>query len=348
MLPLPAAGATFNHDSAPQAAGGPLELVLVLPTARSGTAEPLVTTGVPGSGDTLFIYYESPGRVRFGWDNSSAGVIYSSPVAVTSASPHRLLVSMGSLLPDEPAEPADPLSSTGLLRELLLVQFDGHTVMRCPGDFQRVSGARMFSLGANRIGSAVVRSFFTGDIVAVRAVAPSRALAEAMQVSRWVSSVPGDSAHYPGAVRLRIRFSRQPQAAADPLIVTGRTSKGDFLYVQILDAHHLRFGFDHWAVGGMVSPPVAADLDEIHELVLTMDALYPPSRPATNPRPGWVAIWLDGRRVLAGASACHPTAPAQIILGYNLIGGSTTGPVFRGAILDVQTVTPADLERMSR
>jgi hypothetical protein len=77
-----------------------------------------------------------------------------------------------------------------------------------------------------------------------------------------------------------------------------------------------------------------------------MDALYAPSEPGTNAAPGRVAIWLDGRRVLSGPSACHPTTPEQIILGYNLIGGSTTGPVFRGAILEVQTVTPAELARL--
>jgi len=323
-----------------------VELELVLPAARPGTAEPLVATGGPGHGDTVFVYYEAPGRLRFGWDSSAAGIVYSPPVSAGVASHHHLLVSMGSLLPEGAGDPAAQPSSAALLHELLLVQFDGHTVLRCPGSFQPVAAPKMVSVGANQVGSAVVRPFFTGEIVGVKSVAPAEALAEAMQVGRWTASFSGEAAHYPGAVRLRVRFPREPLAAADPLLVTGRTGKGDFLYVLVLDAHHLRFGFDHWAVGGMVSPPIETNLDVVHDLVLTMGSLYAPSDTAAEPWRGQVAVWLDGRRVLSGPSAGHPTTPEGIILGYNLIGGSTTGPVFRGAILSVQTVTPAELGRM--
>jgi hypothetical protein len=173
-------------------------------------------------------------------------------------------------------------------------------------------------------------------------------LAETMQVTRWTGGPAVEEARYPGAVRLRVRFPHDVVAAADPLIVTGRTTKGDFLYVQVLDARHVRFGFDHWSVGGLVSPPVETDLAAPHELVLTMDALYPPSAPAGDPWRGRVAIWLDGRLVLSGASACHPTTAEQIILAYNLIGGSTTGPVFRGSILGVEAVGAAELGRLGR
>ena len=98
--------------------------------------------------------------------------------------------------------------------------------------------------------------------------------------------------------------------------------------------------------GGVLRPVEPRISSGIHELVLTMDALYAPSEPAVPG--GQVGIWLDGRRVLAGPSDCHPTTAEQVILGYNLIGGSTAAPVFRGAILGVQTVAPAELDRMAR
>jgi hypothetical protein len=327
---------------------GPLELELTLPASRPGVAEPLVTTGEPGRGDTVFVYYEKSGELRFGWDSSLSGIVFSSPVPAGAAGPHRLLVSMGSLFPAAGAPPAIPPSSDDLLRSLVVLQFDGRTVLRSPGEFPAASGPGMVTLGANRIGSSIVKSFFTGQILGARSVPSAEALAEAMQVGRWTASLGGARAHYPGAVRLRVRFPREPMAAADPLIVTGRSTKGDFLYVQVVDPHHLRFGFDHWAVGGMTSLPIEADLTVIHDIVLTMDSLYDPGAPAGGPWRGQVGIWLDGRRVLSGPSDCHPTTAEQIILGYNLIGGSTTGPVFRGAILGVQTVTPAELEQLGR
>jgi hypothetical protein len=148
-------------------------------------------------------------------------------------------------------------------------------------------------------------------------------------------------------VRLRLRLPETRLAAADPLIVTGRYTKGDFINVEILDAHHVRFGFDHWAVGGLESPPIAVDLGAVHELVLTMGALYPPgAAESVGPWRHQVAVWLDGRRVLFGKSECHPTTPEEIILGYNLIGGSTTGPLFRGTILGVEPVTSTELGRL--
>lgn len=341
-----AARAASLADSAVWPATGPLELEFTLPEGRVGTAEPLVTTGGLGASDTVFIYYEAPGMVRFGWDASSSGVVYSPPVPVGGAGSHRLLVAMGSLEPAGSDDPAAPPSDEALLRGLLLLQFDGRTVLRSPGEFQQGTGPQPVTLGANRAGSALVHPFFGGKILAVRPVAAALALAEAMQVGRWTELSAGEAAHFPGAVRLRVRFPRAPAAAADPLIVTGRTGVGDFLYVQVLDAHHLRFGFDHWAVGGAVSPPIETDLGLVHEVVLTMGALYAPADRTVGAWRHQVGIWLDGRRVLFAQSECHPTTAEQVILGYNLIGGSTAAPVFRGAILGVQSVLPADLERM--
>jgi hypothetical protein len=345
MLPLRFAWSAPIGDAAPRPAAGPMALELVLPAGRSGTAEPILATGEVGRGDTFLVYYESPARLRFGWDSSSAGIVFSPPVEVAGAGTHRLLVSMGSLLPARVGDSPDQPSAAELLRAQLLVEFDGRTVWRAPGEFQTVSGPRTVTVGSNRIGSATVRPFFTGRIIAAAPVPPVRALAEIMQVGRWMAGQIGETARYPGAVRLRLRFPREPQAAADPLIVTGRTGKGDFLYVQVIDSHHLHFGFDHWGVGGLRSPAVEADLAAPHEVVLTMDALYAPTQSAAGPWRGQVAIWLDGRRVLEGASPCHPATPEEIVLAYNLIGGSTTGLAFRGSIAGVEAVGPAELGR---
>jgi hypothetical protein len=45
---------------------------------------------------------------------------------------------------------------------------------------------------------------------------------------------------------------------------------------------------------------------------------------------------VDGRRVLSSAEPSHLTPAARIILGANLIGGSSTGPLFGGSITEVE------------
>ncbi len=315
---------------------------LVLPARPLGWAEPLVATGSPGHGDSVFIFYAALDRIRIGWQSTADGVVYSAPVAVDREKPHHLLIGAGSLVSSAPKRAT---SDVELMRRLLFVELDGQTVFFVRGVFQDAGAGGVAFIGANQIGSALLHPFFTGKIVAARPVEPGLALAEALQVGRWSSALPEAAARFPGAVGLQVHFPVVPDAAADPLIVTGHTGKGDFLYAQIVDAHHVRFGFDHWAVGGLVSPPIEIDLKVAHDLVLTMGSLYRPGQAAAT-ESRWrdsVAIWLDGRLALAGRSPCHPTNASEIILGYNLIGGSTTGPEFRGQITAVAAVTPAML-----
>jgi len=323
------------------AVAGPIEFALSFPAARTGSAEPLLATGNPGRGDTLFVHYEAPGVVRFGWDSSASGAVYSEPVPVIGAGPHHLLVSMGSLQPPLPKD-ASPTSAESLLTHMMLVQFDGKLVLRYPGDFQPIQGPADVSWGTNRIGSALVKPFFTGHLEAPHSVPAEQVVAEAMQLARWVAP-PGSNPAWPGAVRLRVRFSAIPSDAGDPIIVTGRTGVGDFLYSQVPDSGHIRFGFDHWAVGGSLTPPIAIDFGVVHDLILTMGSLYGPGDRSVGPWRTHVAIWLDGTEVLSTESPCHPTTLEQVILGYNLIGGSTTDFVFRGLILNAVSVSAGTL-----
>jgi hypothetical protein len=199
--------------------------------------------------------------------------------------------------------------------------------------------------------AAAALSVLTG-LGAFVSVLPDEPAAPASAVSRligpWLTNPDGRKAPFPGAMRLRVRFARQPSAVADPLVVTGRRGRGDFLYVQVVDASHLRFGFDHWGVNGFVSPLISASLESVHELVLTMDALQDPTGPSNRPWHGQIGIWMDGRWILAGPGICHPTTAAEIVVGQNLIGGSTTGAVFRGTVLSAEAMGPSDLDRMDR
>jgi hypothetical protein len=137
-----------------------------------------------------------------------------------------------------------------------------------------------------------------------------------------------------GAVEMTVVFPLQVRDIADPLVVTGLTGAGDLLYVRYIDQRHLRFGFDHWGIGGINGLPIEVDYGQSHRLELTMGSLYPPDAPAALRT--LVRVRLDGVTVLEGNSPCHPATSDQIRLLTNPIGGSTCGPVFNGRVVSVE------------
>jgi hypothetical protein len=130
-------------------------------------------------------------------------------------------------------------------------------------------------------------------------------------------------------VRVVIAFPQNMTGQVEPLVTTGATGAGDFLYVRYVDAHHVRFGLDHWMFGGEESEPIELNYDLPHRLELLMDALRPPDQPRT----GQVRVRINGRVVLDTRSPSHPAGPEQIWIGRNPIGGSTTSERFTGRIL---------------
>lgn len=132
-----------------------------------------------------------------------------------------------------------------------------------------------------------------------------------------------------GPVRLVLAFPTDKLTRAEPLLTTGKTGAGDFAYVVYVDETHVRFGLDHWGVGGALSDPIAVDYRRLHDITIEMDSLN--SNPAANPKQ--MLIRLDGRVVAQGNFAAHPTTPAEITPGLNQIGGSNCDPAFTGQLL---------------
>jgi hypothetical protein len=122
---------------------------------------------------------------------------------------------------------------------------------------------------------------------------------------------------------------------SDPIVVSGATGAGDFVFVKYLAGNRLQFGCDHWGTGGVVGDPVAIDPLRLHRLEIETGGLRPSA--ASQESAGPVRVKLDGAVVLDGTSPIHPHSQAQIFIGANPIGGSTTGPLFRGQVLYSQS-----------
>jgi hypothetical protein len=134
-----------------------------------------------------------------------------------------------------------------------------------------------------------------------------------------------------GRLILIVKFP-DDQTGSDPLVASGVTGAADFIYVMYRGGNRLRFGFDHWGVGGTVGAEVPFDPSKLHRLEIETGALEP--SPLGSGTSGIVRVRLDGAIAMEGRSRFYPRIPDQTFIGRNPIGGSTAGPHFRGEILD--------------
>jgi hypothetical protein len=128
-----------------------------------------------------------------------------------------------------------------------------------------------------------------------------------------------------------VNFPQGATGVAEPLVVSGRTGSGDFVYVKYVDSDHVSVGFDHWSVGGRLGEPIVVDYRKAHRISVAMDSLDDPAVPSRHP--GEVRILLDGAPALECASPCYPSTPTQIRIGRNDIGGSTCSSAFSGKLV---------------
>jgi len=177
---------------------------------------------------------------------------------------------------------------------------------------------------------------------------PQRAELNAHDISMRLIGVPGrlDGADprwrgYPGPVRWVVRFPTDAPNYAEPLITTGRTGRGDILYVHYVDGTHVTFGLDHWGIGATTSAPIAVDYRQPHEILIFAGFLLAPEDksqdaryPEVAPQRGHLLVVMDGRRVFYLAQPFFEVPRNSIRFGADFIGGSLTQASYSGEILE--------------
>lgn len=152
-----------------------------------------------------------------------------------------------------------------------------------------------------------------------------------------------------GQLKLRLRFPTNRWPQSEPIVSTGSTEVGDFIYVIYTDPAHIRIGFDHWFKGGPLSEPIALDFDREHELEISMGSLFPSADDIVflDTPPAVVAevknrvvVKLDGRTIIDTDGVCYESSPSQVTIGRNEINGTSCGSKFTGEILSIERVWP--------
>lgn len=147
---------------------------------------------------------------------------------------------------------------------------------------------------------------------------------------------------YPGVVQMTLRMPEIRHAGTpQPLLVSGETGRGDFLYLIYQADSTLRFGFDHWGGKAGVSEPVPVDFTQPVVITLSTGALHAP-RPrgeaslARSPHQ-WLYLAVNDLVVWSQPSEFHVVLPSTITFLENYIGGSTAGQKFTGSLLQLQS-----------
>ncbi len=132
-----------------------------------------------------------------------------------------------------------------------------------------------------------------------------------------------------GELGLRVCF---PDAAGgpEPLLVSGESLRGDFLFVEYLAGHRFRLGWDDWGGAPCFSDPVAYEPGRPYRIEIQagpLDASYT-GRGPTPP----LRVLRDGVLLWERAVRCYPSAPEDLTIGFNAIGGTSCGAFFSGSV----------------
>jgi hypothetical protein len=283
-----------------------VELSVLLPSGKAGGADPILLSGQGDHSDLVYCIYDGLNRVKFAFDHWGNGGPQSESVPYDPLVPHTITVLMDAI--------------AGSAQGRLVVVFDGKPLINIQQIFYPTTPGTVL-LGYNKFGATGAGHQFTGRILGYR------------EVGREAVPPVAKSGRY-GSVELSVIFPFAVIGTNEPLVVTGKSGAGDFIYVRYLDPSHVSLGFDHWAVGGIVSPPVEVGYGDTHHLAITMGSLYPAGSPAAAAR--LVRVVLDGQAVLEAHRDTYPSAAEDIEVAKNQIGGSTCGPSFTGRILSLE------------
>jgi hypothetical protein len=293
----------------------PLRLQLVFPSNESGLVEPLLTVRTGQGAPELFTVKYLPG----------------SQITLGVIDPHGTRIEG----PARPARPEVPhtLELTSRGTDLKVI-FDGGEALSVPGQALAPGKVELGELGVNATVLTDVRARFTGARLAP-VTAPTAG--------------PAPPATPDGPFRLVVLFPSGKPQTSEPLVVTGKTSKGDAVYVKYTNPGQIQFAYDHWGVGGTMSEPITVDYGRPHELEIGLGSLYPERKDAA-----WMGlpaevrqrlrqratVRLDGVAVWECQSPAYPSDPADIRVGENRIGASSCTTDFTGEILDVGRAKP--------
>ena len=296
---------------------GPVRLTAHFPEFRAIVGQPLVSTGVAGAGDLVYVFYLAPGKARFGHDCWNYGLFESEPVLFDPAEDQVIEIDMDSLH-------APPNGGIHPFR----LRFNGRDI----ASVQRLSNPSTpeeVAFGYNEIGASTAEVLFSGSKL------------EAERLAAMPSGQPAA-----GAVHLLLKLPADRINGSEPLVVTGRQGAADMVYIAYTEPGFVQFGYDHWGAGGPISAKVAVRGGENLEVQVSLGSLRYEDDPqwgslsaADRERlASTVVVRANGAKVLEAKSHPFACSAGEIYVGSNPVGGSTCSARFTGSILSSERI----------
>jgi len=310
---LAAAGRFFNapvgvaERLAGQPITGSVRLRVAFATQPKFAVEPLVTTGWPGQRDGIWVEYPDAHSVRFRFCHGSDQPLAVSPIyPLTAASVHQITLSLGSLYPPvtHPYFRTQSAAERGARLARVTLTFDDHPAWQVASTCFD-SAPEMTELGADR--DDLRR--FSGRILSV----------QPLELSPPPIPLPSRR------LDLTLTLAASWAGRAFPLVSTGQTGLGDTLFVRVLSATLIQFGYDHWGTAPVLSPPVPWTMDRAQALEIQL----PPAGADVGVAP--VRVASAGRELWAASVRRYSAEPYEIFPLQNLLGASSCESYLPGA-----------------
>jgi hypothetical protein len=301
-------------------------LMAEFPSGRDGVTEPLLNVKAGPNSCLLSVNYVAKGKIVLALTGNGTARLQASEVQIDPDKVHEL-----ELRPSVGENGTPPLT--------LSCTLDGKQVLGTAG-MMPSGNVPIMKSGEIETPVGQVLARFTGPVLTL----------EAVPEAGWVS--PGQKW---GMDVIVLAFPTNKEGRHEPLLTSGITGAGDFIYIIYQDAHHVRIGFDHWNGVAVVTDPIPVDYLVPHEFWISTGALYPdepsgtPSQELKDFDPSQlrshVTVMLDGKTVISSNTTTYPASPASVTIGTNTIGGSSADPVFSGNIYFSGRMSPSALGR---
>ena len=161
----------------------------------------------------------------------------------------------------------------------------------------------------------------------------------------------------PGPLEMRLMLPPFTGRRVEPLLVTGYGAYADYIWIEYIDAGHLRIGHEHTGYGGPVSATQPVDYSREHVVAIHLGSLWPPrdhpffdaaSEAEVLDRTTTVRVELDDRVIINGKMPVYDASPWTRWMGQNPfaqhLGAKFTGRILSRRILTGRAGSLADLD----
>ena len=297
-------------------AHGPLEMEWRFSPKEVGTRETLVRTGTDGARDEIVLVHETGGIGRIVFTHEGGAGRTSGVVSLDGGAGKRLRMEMGSLYPPENHPFFSEMSAAERMRlaRRLVVTLGGEILFDGYQRFHPSSPRQVIAPGGRRV----------GGIEVIRASVKSAGSVEEREFE---------------AIQLRVAFPVGARQGREPLVVTGETGRGDFLFVEYLDDGRIRFGLDHWGKATVLSAPLSIERGKEYFVAVELGS-FPGATKADR-----LEVKVDGVAVWQRQAPFFSVGAEDVFVGKNPIGGTGCAESFSGTILEVVRGGKPDLVR---